>query len=125
MNFFRAEFESKTIEILSQSVQVDSLGKWDGFPLDCPVDADLSRGSTMLLRDFSNDWVSQNVKVLLLSFANSFVGAAADSCVALDENVEFSVHVDQVILLKVGVHFDLVYSGRNLATCQQVNQYWD
>ena len=74
LNFFRAEFESKTVEILCQSVQVDSLGERDGLPLDRPVDADLSRGSAMLLSDFSNGRVSQNVQVLLLSFADRIVG---------------------------------------------------
>ena len=61
LNFFSAKCEVKTVEILCQSIQVGSLCEWDGFPLNRPVDTDLSRGSTMLLRDFSNDWVSQNV----------------------------------------------------------------
>ena len=70
----------------------------------------------MLLRDFGDHWISQNVQVLLLSLADRIVGAATDSRVALNKHVELSVNVDQVVLLEVRMHLDLVYSGWDLAT---------
>ena len=69
----------------------------------------------MLLRDFGDHWISQNVQVLLLCLADRIVGAATDSRVALNKHVELFVNVDQVVLLEVRMHLDLVYSGRDLA----------
>jgi hypothetical protein len=83
--------------------------------LQSPVDAHLGRGAAVLLRDFGDHWISQDVQVLLLSLADRIVGAATDSRVALNKHVELSVNVDQVVLLEVWMHLDLVYSGWDLA----------
>ena len=103
------------MEVLSQAVQVYSFSQRDRVPLQSPVDAHLGRCAAVLLRDFSDHWISQNVQVLLQSLADRIVGAATDSRVALNKHVELSVNVDQVVLLEVRMHLDLVYSGWDLA----------
>lgn len=113
------------MEVLGQAVQVYSFSEWVCFPLQRPVDTDLSRSATVLLRDFGDNRICQNVQVLLLSLADAVVRAAANCCVALDQNIELSVDIDQGSLLEVGMHFNLIYRRMDLTACNKVKQDWD
>lgn len=115
LNFIRSEVDIVSgRNVFEEASFFCRLDEWDALPLHMPGDNNLCWRFSLSLSNLLDDFVFENVDILVLLLSTGEV-VGANWCVALQVDAILLVVSVDICLLQVRVALDLIDSGLDLA----------